>query len=378
MRRATFLIVVALVFAGMAGAVAWRHLTAEAPAGNGDMRGQAVSVALETVRTREFADIVEALGTANANESVNVTSNVSDRISRIAFDSGDVIRAGATLVELSDAEEAAGLSEARATQQEAERELRRISDLADRGIAPSARRDELNAEVQRARARVQALEARVDYRVIRAPFDGVVGLRAVSLGQLVGPGDTIAQLDDISIIKLDFTLPERFLSALEPGMEIVAGTAAFPDEVFTGEITNINSRVDPVARTITVRAEIENTDRRLRPGMLMTVQIRRDVRERIAVPETAITRLGSQTLVFVVHEDANGDGDGGTAEQRVVTTGQRSGGYVEVYSGLETGEAIVSHGVHRVRDGAPVRVQRRDGAENGGERVAGSDRTSTI
>lgn len=377
MRRAAFLIATLVIFAAMAVAVAWRFVAEESSGGGFEM-GQSVSVAIETVVEREFADIVEALGTANANESVMVTAKISDRISRIAFDSGDRVEAGAILVELADAEEAAGLSEARATEQEARRELQRIRDLTERGIAPRARLDEVDAAAQRARARVQALEARVGDRVIRAPFDGVVGLRHVSLGQLVGPGDAIAQLDDVGVIKLDFTLPERFLSVLDPGMEVRARTSAYADEIFTGELTGIDGRVDPVARNITVRAEIANTDGRLRPGMLMMVQIRRDVRERVAVPETAITRLGNQNFVFALHEAE--DGETGRAEQRQVRLGHRAGGYVEVFAGLEAGETIISHGVHRVRDGMEVRIQRRlDPEESSDARVAGEDRgTSTI
>jgi len=371
MKRAGFLIFVVAVFAVMAGAVTWRALTAQ-PAGAGMQGGRAIPVAVEPVETRVFADIVEALGTANANESVGVTAKISDRISRIAFDSGDQVRAGDILVELADAEEVAGLSEARATLREAQRELDRTRDLTERGIAPQARLDEARSNFERARARVTALEARVADRIIRAPFDGVIGLRGVSLGQLVGPGDVIAQLDDVSIIKLDFTLPERFLSVLSPGIEIHARTAAAPGTVFSGEVSNINTRVDPVVRTVTVRAEINNDENRLRPGMLMTVELRRDVGERPAAPETAMTRSGDQVFVFVVE---NGEDEIATARQRRVSAGRRHDGYVEILSGLQPGELVIAHGVHRVRDGAPVRIRNR---RETAERLAGAQGASAL
>lgn len=353
MKRYAFLIVVAVVFALMAGAVGIRALLSADAGGGQDMRGgRAMAVAVIAVDVREFAEVVAALGTANANESVVITATVADRISRVGFDSGDQVSAGDILVELTDTEAAAGLTESRAALREAQRELERTRELAERGIVSRARLDEITSGMERARARVAGLEARVAERIIRAPFDGVVGLRNVSLGELVRPGDVVAQLDDVSIIKLDFTLPERFLSVLSPGMIIQARAAAFPETEFTGEIVNISSRIDPVTRTVTVRAEIDNDDRRLLPGMLMTVQLRRDVRERLAAPETAITRSGDRVTVFVVREA----GEAVTVEQRRVQLGQRQAGFFEVIDGLEPGEQIVMHGVHRLRDGMAVRV----------------------
>lgn len=370
MKRIAFLIVVAAVFALMAGAVGLRALLS-ADAGGGDWGGvRAMPVAVMEVGSREFSELVEALGTANANESVVITATVADRISRVAFESGDRVSAGDILVELTDTEAAAGLAEARAELREAQRELDRTRELAERGIASRARLDELTSGMERARARVAGLEARVAERIIRAPFDGVVGLRNVSLGELVRPGDVVAQLDDVSIIKLDFTLPERFLSVLAAGMAIEARAAAFPETVFAGEIVNISSRVDPVTRTVTARAEIGNEDRRLLPGMLMTVQLRRDVRERLAAPETAITRSGDQVTVFVVREA----GETVSVEQRQVRVGQRQAGYFEVIEGLEPGERIVMHGVHRLRDGMAVRIQAR--AETSEPRIAAAARSA--
>lgn len=362
MRRAIFLIIVAIVFAGMAAAVIVR--AASQNTGGGQMRGMATPVALHEVDARVFSDVVEALGTANANESVQVTAKISDTISRIHFDSGQRVTANEILVELRDAEEVAGLSEARASLREAQQELARIRDLTERGVAARSRLDEIQANAERAGARVAALEARVADRIIRAPFDGIVGLREVSLGQLVRPGDVIAQLDDTSIIKLDFTLPERFLATVSPGMEIAARTSAFAGEEFTGEITQIDSRIDPATRAVTVRAEIDNSDGRLRPGLLMTVEVRRDPRTRPAVPETAITRLRDQVFVFTVAQDEMGY----YAVQHEITVGARSGGFLEVLAGIEPGTTIVRQGVHRIRDGA--RISPRDGAN--GARTAGN------
>jgi membrane fusion protein (multidrug efflux system) len=353
LRRYIFIAFVAVAFAVMAAAVAFRALTS----GSGESAGWgggATPVAVYTVETREFADVVEALGTARANESVTITAKVSDVISRLEFDSGQRVEAGAIMVELADAEEAAGLSEARATLRETTRDVDRIRDLTERGVAPRSRLDEAIGAVERARARVTAIEARVADRIIRAPFSGVVGLRNVSEGELVGPGDVIAQLDDASTIKLDFTVPERFLSVIEPGQSVRARSDAWTDFVFEGDVAMVDSRVDEATRAVTVRALIDNAEGRLRPGMLMTVELRRDLRERPAIPGAAIVRLDRVAYVFMVEEGERGS----RVVRRDVELGLRTMDMVEVTGGLQPGDRIVAEGVHRLTDGAGVQVAR--------------------
>ncbi len=359
MRRYAFLIFVALAFAAMAVAILVRAASDGGDEQGGGWGGRATPVAVHTVDVTGFADIVEALGTARANESVTITAKVSDVIARLEFDSGDQVEAGQILVELADAEEAAGLSEARATLRETARDVERIRDLTERGVAPRSRLDEAVAANERARARVNAIEARVADRIIRAPFSGVVGLRNVSVGELVRPGDVIAQLDDASVIKLDFTVPERFLAVIEPGLSVSAVSAAFPDDVFDGVVDQVDTRIDPATRAVTVRAIIDNADGRIRPGMLMTVEMRRAERDQTAVPGSAIVRFQDDTFVFVVEESERG----ARAVRRDVQLGQRKNGVVEVIAGLEPGEVVVAEGVHRVRDGGVVQLPQ--GVESG-------------
>ncbi|WP_417479404.1 efflux RND transporter periplasmic adaptor subunit [Maricaulis maris] len=366
MHRARFLVVVLVAFLAMTAIIVVRALM---PAEDGAMmRGERVmAVAVAGVPEVEFADIVEALGTARANETVTITARVTDTISRINFESGQQVEAGAILVELTDTEEAAGLAEARTTLREAQRDLTRATDLVARAVVPQSRLDEATAVVERARARVSSIEAQLADRIVRAPFAGIVGLREVSLGGLVRPGDAIARLDDASLIKLDFTVPERFLSVVSAGMQIAARTSAYPDEVFTGAIAQVDSRIDPVTRSVTIRAEIENSDSRLLPGQLMTVEVRRDERRRPAVPGSALTRYLDQTFVYVVEERA----DGMFARQRTISLGRRSGQMVEVLDGLQAGDRIITEGVHRIRDGSEVRITRELRLDAGGV-VAGT------
>ncbi len=359
MRRAAFLIVVIAIFVVMALVVIFREMTGEESGGG--FRGFSMAVATAEVTEREFADIVTALGTARANESVAITAKVSDTISRIGFDSGERVVSGQVLIEQTDREEAAALNEARATRREAQQEQERFRDLAERGIAPSQRVQETQAALDRAIARAGAVEARMADRIIRAPFDGRVGLRNISVGELVGPGDVIATLDDDSVIKLDFTVPERFFAALEAGIPLRARSDAYPDRVFEGVIAEVETRIDPVTRSVIVRAEIPNPDGLLRPGMFMTVEIRRGERVRPAIPEGALIRVSDDAFVYVVVETETGH----SVQRRPVDVGLRTSGVLEILSGLEAGEQVVSEGTHRVQPGMPVQIAGAQAASGG-------------
>jgi membrane fusion protein (multidrug efflux system) len=194
---------------------------------------------------------------------------------------------------------------------------------------------------------MDVVRAQLSDRVITAPFDGVLGLRQVSPGSLVTPGTPIATLDDISLIKLDFQVPERFLAVLEQGQEVTARSGTYPDREFDGRVTSVDSRVDPVTRSVTARAEIPNPDRQLRPGMLMSVQVFLQPRQAIVVPEIAVVQVGTESFVYRVKSD-------GTVERAVIELGSRQEGAVEVTSGLAAGERIVVEGTVKLRDGSRV------------------------
>ncbi|MGD2134126.1 MAG: efflux RND transporter periplasmic adaptor subunit [Maricaulaceae bacterium] len=372
MSRYAFVIVAGIVGVLLALAAAVKIISNNAEEAQASWGQQALPVRVAEVERAQFADIVEALGTARANESVTITSKVTDVISRIAFESGDHVHAGDVLAELADAEEAATLTEARSTYDEALRERDRYRELESRGVATSQRLDELDSALDRAAARVRSIEARLSDRIVRAPFDGVVGLRNASPGMLVRPGDVIATLDDISVIKLDFTVPERFLAAVEPGAPLEARAAAFEDDVFVGEVDQLDSRVDPITRTATARAIVENPEGRLLPGMLLVVELSRDARESFAVPELAVFLEGEQAYLYVVESGERG----AMVVKRAVDAGARRDGLIEIIAGLDPDDLVVQEGTHRLRDGAPVTVVNPPGgagaAGDGGEDVARS------
>lgn len=317
--------------------------------GEGGGRGGAPVVVGGTVTQAEFVSEIEAVGTAFANEQTVITSPVTERIERIGFADGAFVRRGAVIAQLSRGEESAGLSSVEARSREADRKLDRLTALQERGFATNAAVDEQTALRDGARADANAIRSRISDRVIRAPFDGVLSLRTVSPGTVVSSGSPIATISDISSIKLDFTVPENFLTAIEPGQVIEAKAAAYPDQVFFGTIDNIDPLVDPLSRSFTVRAVLTNQSRRLRPGMLMTIRIASETRTGLAIPESALLAQGDRNFVFLVDEE-------GIARRTAVEAGLRSKGMVEIRDGIELGSKIVADGTVKVRDDAPVKA----------------------
>ena len=295
----------------------------------------------------EWRDTIEALGTARANESVTLTAKVSETVRKVGFDSGDIVRAGDVIVDLSSGAQLAGLEEARASFQEAERQLARGQELAPTKIISESQLDTLRSTRDAAKARMDVVRAQLSDRVITAPFDGILGFRQVSPGTLVTPGTPIATLDDISVIKLDFTVPERYLAVLARGQDVAAKSETYPDREFAGRIASVDSRVDPVTRSVTVRAEIPNADRLLRPGMLMSLDVFLAPRQAVVVPEIAVLQVGADAFVYRVKADQ-------TVERAKVELGSRRQGEVEVRAGLADGDRVVTEGTVKLREGASV------------------------
>ncbi len=345
-------VLIALVALG--GLIAGYYLMqgSEAPADRSMMGARVVPVRTATVVMDEFYDSIEAVGTASSNESTIISAKVTEKLTRLNFEDGQSIQEGDIIAELTDVEATADLAEARATLLEAQQQYDRIEGLFQRGNTTKASLDQAKSALDRAQARVEGVEARVADRLIRAPFSGVLGLRMVSPGTLVRPGDEITTLDDISLIKLDFSVPETFISALKPGLDVTAQSAAYPERHFVGEIKAIGTRVDPTTRAVMVRAEIPNPDLLLKPGMLMTTLVVQNQRQSMMLPERALNPLKNENFVFVVRDQ---EGKSIIDMVRVEIKGRRPG-FVEILSGVELGDQVVVEGTNRVRPGAEVRV----------------------
>ncbi len=306
-------------------------------------------VRAEPVRFDQLYDTVTAIGTAGANESVTVTAKVTDTVSSVDFEDGDYVEEGAVLVQLTNREEEALLAEARANLDDAETQLARLENLAGQSLVSESELDIARSRTDASHARLDTVLARLSDRLIRAPFAGVLGFRQVSPGTLLQPNTPITTLDDISTIKLDFTVPESFLGEMKPGAAVLAHTASYPDHEFEGVVRTVGSRVDPVTRAIQVRAHIPNDERLLRPGMLLTVEVVTAQREALVVSENSVFQVQDRAYVYVVDSEL-------TAHERQIETGDRRFGIVEVLDGLEEGELVVTEGIVKLREGAAVRL----------------------
>ncbi|MDF1741543.1 MAG: efflux RND transporter periplasmic adaptor subunit [Verrucomicrobiales bacterium] len=311
-----------------------------------------VNVQTTKAARRLYSDRVEALGTVRALEAIDLTSSVTDRVAEMFFEDGDSAKEGDLLVRLEDAAERAAFEAAKSTLTEQEREIERLRGLVANGAVSQVRLQEYETQQEIAARRVEEAQAQIDDRNIRAPFDGVLGFRRVSQGALVEPGDLIATFDVLDPIKLDFTVPETFLSSLKKGLQIEAHTEAYPGDDFSGKVVQLDTRVNPVTRSITARAEIPNPDKRLRPGMLMTTVLENNPRNSVSVPERALVSVQSTHFVFVLDEKTSPP----SVVRASVELGRRQPGYVEILNGVEEGAVVVTDGLIGLVDGAEVKV----------------------
>lgn len=340
------LLILSLIAAVAVGAVTISKIVGD----ESTARGRAAAplrVVVEPARLLEYQDSIEANGTARAVESVELQSTVTATVRAVHFTDGMTVRQGDVLIELTSAEERALLAEARAALAEARRVFERNSNLVAKGDIAASVVDQAKAELDSAGARVEGILARLDDRVIRAPFSGVLGFRQVSPGTLVSANTVITTLDDVSTIILDFSVPEAFLANLRVGQSINAKSPAYPDKSFTGSVTTIRSRIDPVTRAATVRAALANDERLLRPGMLLAVELIERRGESLFVPEESLVPVRDRQFVFRVDEEA-------VARRVEVRVGRRQRGFVEVVEGLQAGDLVITRGTTRVRDGVTV------------------------
>ena len=321
------------------------------PAAGGPRGAAPALVTTVSVRSELVSQKLEALGTARANESVDISSKTSNVVTAIHFRDGERVRQGQLLVQLDDAATRADVAAAQAAVNESESQYNRARELLSTQAVSKSQFEQLEATLKSNRARLQAAQARLEDTVIRAPFSGRVGLRRVSVGTLISPGDVITTLDDTSVIKLDFAVPENFLATLREGLAVRATAPAFPGRTFAGKVISIDSRVDVNTRSVTVRALLANEDGALKSGMFLNVALAKDERDAMVIPEEALTPEAEKQYVFVVSD--------GKAQRREVRIGGRRPGFVEVIAGLDAGESVVVEGTQKVRDGAPVRATER-------------------
>ena len=298
---------------------------------------------------RSFPLSAEALGNARANESVDIRPKITATLTEILFEEGQEVGEGEVLVKLDDLEQVADLAAAQAALVDSEASYRRSSELFKNNVVAKSQLLQDEARKVADEAMVSVAQKRLADTVVRAPFAGRIGLRRVSIGSLVDQDTVITTLDDTHIIKVDFDLPEIYLSRIEPGLKVLAHSAAFPDHEFEGSVSSVDTRVDPVSRTVRVRSEMQNPDGHLRPGMFLTVTLLNDTIEALLIPERALIPERSIQYVLVVGENQ-------IVEKRAVDIGRRRPGEVEILSGLSAGETVIVDGTQKAREGQPVSI----------------------
>ena len=311
-------------------------------------RGGTTPVKVQAVAEEEFVVLVEALGTAIANESVSLTAQETEIVQQVHFEDGEIVTQGQLLLSLSNREEKARVNELEVNLQEAKRQLTRIRNLAKESVASEQLLDEQQARVKALKAQLEVANTLVSELEIRAPFAGKLGTRQVSLGALIRPGDLVTTLDDLALIKVDFSIAENHLASVSEGQRVLAKSVAYPGQLFEGKVTNIEARLDPITRSIRARAIIENPELKLRPGMLLQLDLQKQVLNTLVVPERALVPVEDKQYVFVVQADK--------VTRREVTVGLRKPGMAQIISGLSEGENVVVEGTLKLRDGSGVKV----------------------
>ncbi len=352
------IIVLALALAGLAGLAAVAYLVQRAPLGAGPVPGTAqagkpggapaapVTVEVVEVGPARLVDEVAAVGSLKSNESVVLRPEVSGRIAAIHFRDGDVVRRGTLLFSLDSGIQEAELQQAQASLALARANQQRNEDLFQKKFISQQSLDNSNAALKVQEAAVALAEARLARTRIRAPFDGMVGIRNVSLGDYVKEGEALVNIEDIATLKVDFGLPEAYLGRLQPGLNLEVAADALPGDVFQARLAAVDPLVDAGGRSISCRALLPNREARLRPGMFVRVRLVFGERaDALMIPEQAVV-TGGQTRVFRVEE--------GKARAVTVRLGVRRDGRVEVLEGLRPGDRIISAGQQKVRDGQAV------------------------
>ncbi|MBL7251073.1 efflux RND transporter periplasmic adaptor subunit [Alloalcanivorax sp. C16-2] len=341
----------ALVAALVLGAWWWRQEGLEPAAAQRPPTVVNVAPAI----TRPLANRLDVVGNARASRAVTLLTEVDGRVKDLHFQEGQSVAAGDLLVSLDDRQARADLGRARAEYQRALSDYQRAARLAGSRSISEAEVDTLKTTLEAAKADQAASMAALDDHRIRAPFDGVVGLRQVDPGAYLQVGDPIANLDSILTLDVHFQVPERYLAHLHAGLPVDITSDAYPGKTFHGKVALLDTRVDTASRGLPVKAVLDNSETLLRPGQFLQVSVLLEEHAAVLVPEQAVITQGAQSYVFTVSDTQR-------AERRAVSLGGRRDGWVEITAGLRDHEPVIVNGHSRLGGGAPVKVVEDQGA----------------
>ena len=349
------LVIVALLLGLVFGSIfGWKAYQQRQIAERLTARGPStVSVATAIATTEFWAHKINTVGSLRAIQGVEVSAEVSGVVAELSFVSGSSVEAGAQLLGLNDTAEAAELRSLDAQLELAKQDYERAKGLSIKTLLSQAQLDRTKSVLDSLEARAEEQQALIARKSIQAPFSGELGIREINLGEYLSPGTPIVTLQQLDPIFTDFTVPERYLSSLAVGQIIEVEVAAFPEEVFQGKISAISPKVESRTRNIELRATLQNSDKRLRPGMFARVAvILGSANKVVTVPRTAVEFLPYGNSVFIVTEE----GDALTVQRRQVTTDRILGTRVEIIKGIKSGERVVSAGQLKLRNGQHIQT----------------------
>ena len=320
-----------------------------APGGAGPPGGGMPPTQVETahVEARALPEQFETVGSLRADEAAVIRPEVAGKIEKIHFTEGQHVAAGALLFTLDGSLTQADLNEANANLENSRRASTRANDLAGKQLIAKSDQDKARAALGVDQARAASARTRLEKTQIRAPFDGVVGLRETSVGDYVTVGQALVDLVRMNPMQVDFRVPEVQLAKMKVGQKVAVNVDAYPDGDFPGEISAIAPTIDAAGRSASLRARVANPDLKLRPGLFARVQVVLGTNpQALLVPEEAIWPNGEQKMVYLVND--------GTAKLVAVTLGARQPGFVEITGGLKAGDEVVTSGQQKLFDGAKV------------------------
>ncbi len=332
-------------------AVAWLALEGGKAPLSSKKNAEKKATVVEVVTVQPGTAVYDAVtsGTLKSNEAAVIAPEVDGRVLEINFTEGARVKKGDVLVKLDSSLEEAELASAKASFNNSRLAFQRADKLAKGGVATVETRDNALAKMRVDEAAVALAQAKVDKMIIRAPFNGLVGIRGVSPGSMVKTGERIALIEDVSRLKADFSLPQSYYSKITKGMEIELGSDAVPGRSFKGAIQAVDPGVDESSRNISARAVVDNPDGILKPGLFVNIRIiLGEDANALLVPEQAVFPEASKTYVYIVRD--------GKAVRAEVLTGIRHGGNVEITQGLNAGEVVITDGHIKIRDGSLVAI----------------------
>ncbi|MDX1677117.1 efflux RND transporter periplasmic adaptor subunit [Arsukibacterium sp.] len=340
--RLIWVILLALVV--FVGFLNWQQQQSTASGRGG---GSPVAVSTAKVTVKPMIRQITAIGNGIANHSVQLVAPVSDFLIELNIQEGKQVKAGDIIARLNNVQQLARIAELSAILTDQRRQLERLENLATTQATAQSLLDEQQTRVNTTLAQIDIAKAQLNDLTIRAPFDGYLGLRQVSEGAYVNAGTVLTTLDDLNTLKVEFSVAEHYLAEIKRGMPVTVTNVAYGDVDFIGQVSAIDTRLDPVTRSIRVHATLDNSDLRLRPGMLLNVKVELSNVAVLQISERALIPQQNQQFVFVVNSD-------NTVSRREVDVGQRIPGWVEITSGLAEGEEIVVEGIQKVRPGIKI------------------------